>query len=55
MKIMDVLVEELNKNETENKWERMHSEQYRIIQTGHGTFRVNPKRIVRESDIKTGK
>lgn len=42
--IMDLLVEELNNNRTEEqkqsgeKWERLHSEQYQIVQTKDGTF-----------------
>lgn len=44
MKIMDLIIEELNNNLPEQdkqngeKWERLHSEQYQIIQTDHGTF-----------------
>jgi hypothetical protein len=43
--IMDLLVEELNNNRTEaqkeegEKWERLHSEQYQIVQTENGVFR----------------
>lgn len=43
--IMDLLVEELNNNLTESqkeegeKWERLHSEQYQIVQTENGVFR----------------
>lgn len=42
--IMDLLVEELNNNRTEEqkqngeKWERLHSEQYQIVQTRDGVF-----------------
>lgn len=44
MKIMDLLVEELNEALSEEekqqgeKWERLHSEQYQIVQTDHGVF-----------------
>ena len=44
MKIMDLIIEELNNNlpeqdkQNDEKWERLHSEQYQIIQTDHGTF-----------------
>lgn len=44
MKIMDLLVEELNKTLPEDqkasgeKWERLHSKQYQIVQTENGIF-----------------
>ena len=44
MKILDLLVEELNENLTDEqkengeKWERLHSEQYQIVQTENGVF-----------------
>ena len=44
MKLLDLIVEELNENLTDEqkengeKWERLHSEQYQIVQTDHGTF-----------------
>lgn len=47
--IMDLLVETLNEDLTEEqkengeKWERMHSEQYQIVQTENGIFH-NPIR-----------
>ena len=40
MKIMDILVEELNKN-LDGKVERLHSEPYQIVQTKRGLFK-NP-------------
>ena len=49
MGIMDVLIEEMNKNHTDEqkakgeKWERLHSEQYRIVDTENGRFRVSVK------------
>lgn len=42
--IMDLLVEKINKNRTDeqkengDKWERLHSEPYQIIKTENGTF-----------------
>lgn len=42
--IMDLLVQELNNNLAEEhkqsgeKWERVHSEQYQIVQTIDGVF-----------------
>lgn len=47
MKLLDLIVEELNENLTEEqrengeKWERLHSEQYQIVTTENGIFR-NP-------------
>ena len=47
MKLIDLIVEELNENLTEEqrengeKWERLHSEQYQIVTTENGIFR-NP-------------
>lgn len=40
MKIMDILVNEINKNiaDGEPKFERLHSEQYEIITTKNGKF-----------------
>lgn len=51
MKILDLLVEELNKDLTDEqkengeKWQRLHSEQYQIVQTENGVFKnpVNKK------------
>ena len=40
MKLMDILIDELNKNEQDEKWERMHSEQYEIVDTENGRFRI---------------
>ena len=41
MKIMDIIIEELNANipAGEPQWERLHSDQYGIITTDHGKFR----------------
>lgn len=47
MKLLDLIVEELNENLTEEqrengeKWEKLHSEQYQIVTTENGIFR-NP-------------
>lgn len=47
MKLMDLLVNELNEGLTEEqkqndeKFERLHSEQYQLVQTENGLFR-NP-------------
>jgi hypothetical protein len=60
MGIMDILVDELNKGKTENesKWERLHSEQYEIVQTKNGCFH-NPiktsKKEKVEPELKTYK
>ena len=49
MKLMDIIVEEYNKNLTEEqkaageKVERLHSEQYQIVQTENGKFHVPVK------------
>ena len=42
MGLLDLLIEELNKDEEIQKnggVKRLHSEQYQIVQTDHGTFR----------------
>lgn len=46
MGIMDLIVEELNKDKSENepKWKRLHSEPYEIIQTKNGCFH-NPIKV----------
>lgn len=42
--IMDLLVDAMNENLTDEqkengeKWERLHNEQYQIVQTENGTF-----------------
>ena len=47
MKILDLLINEFNENLTDEqkengeKWQRLHSEQYQIIQTKDGVFK-NP-------------
>ncbi len=41
MKLLDLLIEELNKDEEIQKnggVKRLHSEQYQIVQTDHGKF-----------------
>ena len=49
MKLMDIIVEEYNKNLTEEqkaageKVERLYSEQYQIVQTENGKFHVPVK------------
>ena len=52
MGIMDLIVEELNKDKKENdpKWQRLHSEQYQIVQTKNGCFHnpVKTKKEVKE-------
>lgn len=51
MKLLDLIVEELNENltteqkESGEKWERLHSEQYQIVQTENGLFK-NPRKEV---------
>lgn len=40
MSIMDILIDELNKNTEGGAWERLHSEQYRIVETDEGIFHV---------------
>ena len=46
MSIMGILVDEINKDRADDeKVVRLHSEQYRIIQTDHGTFK-NPARDI---------
>lgn len=48
--IMDLLTEEMNNNRTEEqkqngeKWERLHSEQYQIVQTRNGVFHNHIKK-----------
>lgn len=47
MKLLDLIINELNDNLSDEqkangeKFERLHSEQYQIVQTENGTFR-NP-------------
>lgn len=42
MKIMDLLIDEINKDRPEDeKFTRLHSEPYRIVKTNDGLFHVN--------------
>ena len=47
MGLLDLIVDELNENLTDEqkengeKWQRLHSDQYQIVQTENGIFR-NP-------------
>lgn len=50
MKILDMLIQEINNNLTEEqkreggKWERLHSDPVQIVQTEHGKF-YNPTNV----------
>lgn len=52
MKIMDILVNEINKNiaNGEPKFERLHSEQYEIITTKNGKFHNKVKKQKENKD-----
>ena len=50
MKIMDILVNEINKNiaDGEPKFERLHSEQYEIVTTKNGKFHNKVTKQIKE-------
>ena len=45
MKVIDFLVNELNKQAGEETFKRLHSEQYQIVQNENGIFKNKTKSI----------